>query len=175
MVINGDKIVLTPINYDDCQDFVNWRNSDFIKSKFIYRKDITVEEQKNWIKDKVETGQVAQFIIWDKKDNNKIGCVYLQNIDNIKHDCEFGILIGAPDYVGGGRGSEAAKLIIRYGFNELGLDNIYLRVLADNKRAIKAYEKAGFVMEPKSQKYIKIDGKDTEVVFMSIKKVEQNK
>ena len=173
MRIEGERVFLTPISYDDCEDFIRWRNSDLIKSRFIYRKDLTVEDQRNWIKTKVETGQVAQFIIWDKEDNKKIGSVYLQKIDKEKKNCEFGILIGEPDYLNGGRGSEAARLINAYGFEQLGMKEIYLRVLASNDRAIHAYEKAGF--RPKkenSNSIIEIDGVDTEVLFMSIEKTE---
>ena len=125
--INGDRVFLTPISYDDCEDFISWRNSDYIKSRFIYQKDISVEQQKEWIRTKVETGRVAQFIVWDKKANQKVGCVYLQNIDKEKKDAEFGILI-AENYGGKGFGSESAKLIIKHGFEELGLKKIYLRV-----------------------------------------------
>ncbi|SDH61811.1 Protein N-acetyltransferase, RimJ/RimL family [Pseudobutyrivibrio sp. 49] len=169
MRIEGEKIFLTPITYDDCEDYIRWRNSDLIKSRFIYRKDLTVEDQRNWIKTKVETGQVAQFIIWDRADNKKIGSVYLQKIDNEKKDCEFGILIGEPDYLNGGRGSESARLINKFGFEQLGMKKIYLRVLASNDRAIHAYEKAGFVPEKDNGKsIIQIDGVDTEVLFMSV-------
>lgn len=174
MRIEGEKIFLTPITYDDCEDFIRWRNSDLIKSRFIYRKDLTVQDQRNWVKTKVETGEVAQFIIWDKRDNKKIGSVYLQKIDKEKKQCEFGILIGEPDYINGGRGREAAKLINNYGFTELGMNRIYLRVLADNERARHSYLNAGFKLDNSPSSFIEIDGKKTEVVFMSVEKTEQS-
>ena len=59
MRIDGKKIFLTSITYDDCEDYIRWRNSDFIQSKFIYRKYISIDEQREWIKNKVETGEVA--------------------------------------------------------------------------------------------------------------------
>ncbi len=166
MIIKGDKISLTPITYDDCEDFVRWRNSDFIQSKFIYRQEITLEQQRNWIKNKVETGEVVQFIIWDNQDNKKIGCVYLQHIDKEKRECEFGILIGEEEYVGAGRGCEANLLICEYGFKELGMEKIYLRVLAENERARKSYAKAGYVEDTRHEEVL-IDNKPVEVVFMT--------
>lgn len=169
VVLKGKKVTLKPITYDDCEDFIGWRNSAFIKKHFIYRKDITLEEQRNWIKNKVETGLVVQFIIWENKDNKKIGCVYLQNIDVDKKEAEFGILIGEEEYVGGGRGTESATLINTYAFEELGLERIYLRVLNNNERAQKSYVKAGFVLDD-YREIIEIDGEKTEVVFMSINK-----
>ena len=165
--LEGEKVFLTPISYDDCEDFVRWRNSDFIRERFIYRKTFTVEDQIKWIKNKVEPGFVVQFIIWDKADNKKIGSVYLLNVNHESKDAEFGIMIGDEAYVGGGRGTESAKLIIEYGFKEIGLDRIMLRVLKDNAIARHTYEKIGFKPD-NHEETIKIDDKDTEVVFMSI-------
>ena len=170
-VLKGNLVYLTPMSYDDCEDFLRWRNSDFIKSFFIYRKDITLEEQKKWIREKVETGHVLQYIIWDRNANKKIGCVYIQNIDRESKEAEFGILIGEQEYVGGGRGTESARLLIDYAFEKLNLERIYLRVLKDNDRARRSYEKVGFVLED-ADEIISIAGKEETVTFMSIKRAE---
>ncbi len=167
MKIEGEKVILTPITYDDCEDFVRWRNSDLIKSKFIYRKDITVEDQRNWIRTMVETGKVAQFIIWDRADNKKIGSVYLQHMDLDNKKCEFGILIGEEAYLGGGRGTEANNLICQYGFDHLGMHKIYLRVLAENTPARHSYARAGFSEEYMSHDDVWVDGQPEDVIFMS--------
>lgn len=166
-IIKGSKVYLAPITYDDCEHFVAMRNSDIVKSRFIYRNDLTVEDQKNWIKTKVETGETAQFMIWDMADNKQIGCVYLRDIDYANHKCEFGIFIGYEEYLGGGRGREAAMLIYKYGFEQLHMHKIFLRVLADNERAIRSYEHAGFVKEDLIHD-VMIDDKPTDVLFMAI-------
>lgn len=169
-VLKGDKVTLTPMDYCDCEDFIRWRNSDFIKSHFIYRKDIILEEQEAWIREKVKSGDVIQYIIWDNRDDKKIGCVYLQNIDKKQEKAEFGILIGEEEYIGEGRGTESAKLLIDYAFENLGLEQIYLRVLKDNARAKHSYAKAGFEVNDYEEKIV-IDGVETDVVFMSIAKI----
>ena len=156
--LDGEKIYLTPMQLDDAEDFVRWRNSDKIKARFIYQKDISVEEQRNWIRTKVQTDEVVQFVIWDKLDNKKIGSVYLQHFDKEKRECEFGILIGEEPYLGGGRGTEANNLICDYGFNCLNMNRIYLRVRSENLRARRSYLKAGFVED---------DNSEEGVVFMS--------
>lgn len=167
MQIYGEKVFLTPITLNDCEDFVRWRNSDFIRSKFIFREEITIENQGDWIRKMVETGKVEQFIIWDKKDKKKIGSVYLQHIDKRNRKCEFGILIGEKEYIGEGRGTEANQLVCKYGFEMLGMKQIYLRVLASNVRAIKSYVRAGFKEEYISHNDVWIDGEAVDVVYMS--------
>jgi RimJ/RimL family protein N-acetyltransferase len=44
-------------------------------------------------------------------------------------------------------GAEALKLIVDYSFKFLNLHKVYAFVLEDNKRARRAFEKAGFVLE----------------------------
>lgn len=58
----------------------------------------------------------------------------------------YTIAIG-PQSVGQGYGLDATRVLLRYGFDELGLHKIELQVWAFNTRAIRAYEKAGFVTE----------------------------
>ena len=43
-----------------------------------------------------------------------------------------------------GYGKEALMRSVEYGFNELGLNRIFLSVYADNPRAVHVYEKCGF-------------------------------
>ncbi len=172
MRLDGEKVYLTPITYDDCEDYVRWRNSESISSYFIYRQKLTEDDQINWIKKSVKTGKVVQFIIWDKIDCKKIGSVYLQKIDNVRHESEFGIFIGESDYINGGRGTEAAKLITTYAFNNLSMLRIYLRVLLCNGRAQHSYEKAGFTLIEDYKETIHINGDDVDVVFMEMRKAE---
>lgn len=58
----------------------------------------------------------------------------------------FAIVIG-PVAVGRGYGTDATRTMLRYAFDELGVHKVELRVWAFNDRAIRAYEKAGFVRE----------------------------
>lgn len=46
-----------------------------------------------------------------------------------------------------GYGTEALRLLLGYAFDHLRLHRVDLRVLADNRRAIRSYEKCGFVHE----------------------------
>ena len=62
-------------------------------------------------------------------------------------DVYVGIFIGNKDCWSEGYGTEALRLMIRYGFDQLNLHKISLRVFCFNTRAIRAYEKVGFRRE----------------------------
>lgn len=76
----------------------------------------------------------------------EVGSVYLRDIDREAGTAEYGVFIGEEDALGRGYGTKAAKLMLAYGFEKLGLNKIFLRFLEDNTGAKKSYEKAGFQM-----------------------------
>lgn len=143
-MIEGTKVCLRPITGADTEHIVRWRNSPWVRKYFIDRTPLTREIHENWLKTRVETGRVAQFIIVDKQSGQDVGTVYLRDIDRQNSHAEFGIYIGEADVRQHGLGTEATKLICAYGFETLGLHRIFLRVLADNPVAAHCYEKAGF-------------------------------
>jgi RimJ/RimL family protein N-acetyltransferase len=67
-----------------------------------------------------------------------------------------------------GYGSEALCLVLRYGFDDLGLHRIDLRVVEYNERAIRAYQKCGFVVEGIERESALVDGVWYDDVMMSI-------
>lgn len=76
--------------------------------------------------------------------------------------------IGEPEYWGKGYGGDALQLILRYGFDELGLYVISLNVISYNTRAIRAYEKVGFVHEGTQREVVYRDGKRWDMVYYGL-------
>jgi RimJ/RimL family protein N-acetyltransferase len=81
-------------------------------------------------------------------------------------------MIGDKTYWTQGYGTEAVRLLIKHGFNSLNLNRIFLRVFENNPRAIRAYEKAGFVHEGRERQAEFRDGRYIDVLLMSILKDE---
>ena len=120
-----NEVTIRPITYDDTEDIIRWRNSDFVRSRFIDQRLFTKESHEYWLKNFVETGKVAQFIILlDKK---SVGSVYLKDINREEKSAEYGIFIGDENAIGIGVGTKSARLILEYAFNELKLEKVYLR------------------------------------------------
>lgn len=76
-----------------------------------------------------------------------IGWIDLKNIDTLNKHAELGIAIGDKHYWGKGYGLSAMKEMLVWGFNELALNKIWLRVEVDNEKAIKSYKRIGYVEE----------------------------
>lgn len=161
-------IFLRLMTAEDTDDIVSWRNSEKVRKRFIYQGTFTREGHENWIRTMVETGKVVQMMICEISTGKAVGSVYVRDIDATHHKAEYGIFIGEDDARGKGYGTAAAKLMIRYCFEELQLHRLFLRVYADNVRAIRSYEKAGFVKEAYLRDDVFIDGEYKDIVLMGI-------
>lgn len=160
-------IYLRPMTYEDTDRIVSWRNSDAVRKNFIYQELFTRQSHENWIRTRVETGDVVQMIICESGTDMPIGSVYIRDIDRKHKKAEYGIFIGEPAARGRGLGTAAAKLMLRYCFEEEGLNRVYLRALAGNEQAIRSYEKAGFQREGYLREDVCIDGNYVDVVWMA--------
>lgn len=169
-VIENQTIYLRKMEYADTDNIVKWRNSDFVREHFIYQELFTKESHENWIHTMVETGKVDQLIICIKgeKEDIAVGSVYIRDIDRTHNKAEYGIFIGEESARGKGIGSMAATLMIEYCFKQLKLHRLFLRVFADNKQAIRSYEKAGFRKEAYLKDDVRIQGEYRDIVLMGI-------
>lgn len=174
-VINGDKVFLRPITREDTPLIVRWRNTPSVYRHFIFRQPFTPELHENWLRTKVDTGEVIQYIIVEKDGNRPVGSVYFRDLDPENESGEYGIFIGEEDALGRGLGTETARLFTRFGLDVLKMHRISLRVLGGNGTARRSYEKAGFVTEGVFRDMVKLDGKFCDVVFMALLGGEEEK
>jgi RimJ/RimL family protein N-acetyltransferase len=94
-----------------------------------------------------------------KRDNRLIGLVGLNNINTLNQSAEFYVIIGDRSLWGQGYGTEATKLMLRYGFLELNLNRIQTLDMEENIAGWRADEKAGFKLEGTLRESIQRFGK----------------
>lgn len=167
-VIYGEKVMLRPITMEDTPLIVRWRNTEAVRKNFIFRERFTEEMHNNWMRTKVASGEVVQYIIIDRDADKPVGSVYFRDIDMKNRSAEYGIFIGEESARGKGLGSETASIFTRFGFETLGLHRISLRVIAGNNQAEKSYENAGFAREGVFRDMVYLDGEYRDVVFMAM-------
>ena len=97
-----------------------------------------------------------------------IGNLSFMNIHPIHRSAEIGIMIGEKQYWDQGYGTEAMRRMCQYGFEDLNLHRIFLRVYEGNERGKKAYRKVGFVCEGTMRQARYHHGRYWDVDFMSI-------
>ena len=171
--IEGKQIVLRPITLEDTPLIVRWRSDPRVYGTLFRQEPITEERHRQWLREMVLSGKCDQFIIVDKAQNRSVGTVFLKEIDREHLRAEYAIFIGEETARGRGIGSEAARLMMDYGFRQLGLNRIYLYVFASNPRAISSDRSAGFRKEGRlRENYRCKDGNFADVLMMSILRSE---
>ena len=112
-------------------------------------------------------GQPLIFSITTIKDKRPIGYVCLKGINEGNSSAELGIAIMEKGYRSQGYGTEALELALRYAFDKLGLSKVGLTVFPSNKRASRAYEKAGFeIKDILKNSWLMPDGRYVDMLLM---------
>jgi RimJ/RimL family protein N-acetyltransferase len=104
---------------------------------------LTEDQAKAWVEN-IASHPAAWVIEYQGR---AIGEILLDNF--VEADQRAGLIIGIldPEALGKGLGTEAIKAIAEFSFDTLGLHKLSMRVLAFNTRAIRAYERVGFIRE----------------------------
>ena len=112
------------------------------------------------------------FSIHTLAEDRLIGDVDLGGVRWIHGDAFVGIGLGEPEFWGRGYGTDAMRIILRYGFRELNLRRVTLNVFEYNPRAIRSYEKAGFRIEGKVRRGLLREGRRWDMIYMGILRTE---
>ena len=104
----------------------------------------TGEKAEAWYERLCSRESEVWYTIYECGTLRPIGLTILLGIDSRYRTASFAMGIGEKEDRGKGYGTEATILTLDYGFRDLGLHNIMLRVHSFNEPAIRAYTRAGF-------------------------------
>jgi|WetSurMetagenome_2_1015567.scaffolds.fasta_scaffold08600_2 diamine N-acetyltransferase len=137
-------VYLRPLQIEDAETSYLWRNDPEIWLLTGYQPSgtTTIDSERDWLISVLKNKNEKRFAICLKDSNQYIGNVQLTDIESQR--AQFHIFIGEKKYWGQGIATTATELIIKYGFNVLKLNEIYLYVNRNNYPAIKVYNRCGF-------------------------------
>lgn len=167
----NDKVRLRAVTASDVDDNVRWMNDVEVTRNLGQIGRFSHEHEAAFIeRAQSNSGDHYGFAIEaiDGPEPKYIGNIDLFGFDKRNRQAELGIMIGEHDYWGNGYGPAAIKLLLEFGFGELNLHRIYLRVFEFNKRGIRAYEKVGFKLEGIARQAAYVDGAYCDDYEMSI-------
>lgn len=116
--------------------------------------DISKEQQQQWF----DTLPLRKdyFIKGISHNGKPIGVLGLKNIDLTNKKAEYWGYLGEKEYWGKGLSPQMFEYILKIAKEHYNLEQIYLKVISENIRAIKAYEKVGFEYELQDNKNIQM-------------------
>lgn len=166
----GDLVSLAPLRREDVPTYTRWFQ-DYEVQRLLMPEVLvpfTSETEESWYESASRQNNGYTFGIRTLADDKLIGNCSLFEISHKNRSAIFGIVLGEKDYWGKGYGTEATRLTVRFGFDELNLNRIQLEVYDFNPRARRAYEKAGFCHEGIRRKALFREGKYWDIEIMAI-------
>lgn len=141
--MSNQRIILRELSRDDFSCFLKWwRDKELIKLTSGVLKPISDTKAREYFDAMLNDKKAYHFMVVLQNENKIIGHLSLSPRSNNWHETQ--IIIGEKEYWGKGYGTEAIKLLLNKA-KEFNINKIFLEVRPENKRAIKAYGKCGFV------------------------------
>jgi UDP-4-amino-4,6-dideoxy-N-acetyl-beta-L-altrosamine N-acetyltransferase len=163
-------VTLSSISAEDSETLFRWVNdSETVRYNAPY-KPVHWANHDEWVKSLAKTTNRVVFAI--RSGDKPIGVVQLIDIDPVHRSAELTIRIGDEAQRGAGHGTAALKQTIEFAWRDLNLHRVWLRVFADNGRAIAAYKKSGFVHEGTMRDAAHIDGRYIDMLILGIVRAE---
>ncbi len=173
-ILEGERVILRVFDPErDHTHYHAWmKDNHFMR---LLDSDPIVFWPKKMMKEWFEkhTDDSITMVIYRKGDETKpVGFIELDGINRVSGDSWVAIGIGDRDDWGKGYGTDAMRLMLRYAFCQLNLHRVSLSVFDYNPRAIRSYEKAGFMREGISPQFLEREGERYDLVYMGILRSE---
>lgn len=166
-VLTGRQVALGTVRRDLLPVLNRWVN-DWTTSRDTGGTPMpyTMDISERWLARQAADPNLHAFVIFEIAGDRPVGLTRLDQIDAGRGTGLFHILLGERADRGRGLGSEATRLMLRYGFAALGLRNVMLTVFAFNQAGIRAYEKAGFREMGRRRESYPMGGRRWDLVYM---------
>ena len=174
-MIIGDRVRLRAMERQDLPLFVAWLNDPEVLKGLLFHYPLSLAQEENWFENTLKRPVDEQPLVIEVLQEDgwrTIGNLGFHNIDWRCRSAEVGIAIGDKEMWNHGFGTTAMRLLLKHGFETLNLNRICLDVYATNPRAIRSYEKAGYVLEGRKRQATVKNGQYVDVLFMSILRSE---
>jgi diamine N-acetyltransferase len=166
--LSGERVYLSPVRAEDAPLYARWLNdADTRRSLTMYRP-LTLSQEEEWVRGVGKNSGEIALAVRLIADDRLLGNVGLHGFSPVHRSAEFGVFIGPPELRGKGYGAEATALMLGYGFRELNLHRIRLRVYAFNEAGIRAYSRCGFREEGRLREAYWYGDRWHDVVLMGV-------
>jgi len=168
-VMSGRLVVLHRHRVENLQAFTKWYSDPEVARLTRYHEaPLSNEEVERFFYSRIMGVDFLSMAIHVRETNRLVGTCAFSQLDGDNGSTLYHITIGERDAWGRGYGTEATELMLAHAFRRLALHRVALTVFEFNTRAIRAYEKCGFVVEGHARQAIFRDGQFWDEIHMSI-------
>lgn len=140
--ITGRRFALRPVERGDAEFIVSLR-SDPELGKYLHATSPHVADQVAWITAYEQRADDYYFVVTDERLQEPAGTVGIYGVAN--RAAEWGRWLIKP---GSLAAVESALLVFRIGFEQLGLDRLHCRTVAENAKVVSFHDSLGALRGP---------------------------
>lgn len=161
VIIEGDQLYIRKILVSEITERVmDWFNdAQLMKYYTNSRRQITKESLLDSIEDGEKKGNQFTFGIYDKDKDVLIGTLKIGPINFVHKTSDLVALIGDRNYLGKGLAPKAIALGNKLAFDYFDIRKLYGGMYESNIPSIKAYLRAGWIIEARLKGQYMVDGK----------------
>ena len=163
----GERLYLRVLLESDItEEYLGWFSDEKV-TKFLEVKNLKKKDVVDYIRTGRETKIYYMYAVCLKNNNKHIGNIKVGPIYPKHKISDLVVVIGDKSYWGKGYATEAIKIGNRIAFEKYNLRKLWGDIYSGNIGSIKAYIKAGWVIEAKLKSHYLIDGKTFDAVIVS--------
>jgi len=166
VLIKGDLVELRAIEREDVPRYVPWFNDEEAMAYFGRYEPMSLAEEERWYESQGNNQEARNYAIYYQGEH--VGGAGYAHLNFRDRNAEVGLFIGRKDLWDKGLGRDVLRALMQHGFEQLNLHRIYLRVFAENARAVRCYEKAGFRHEGRMREAHFRHGRYLDMLTMSV-------
>jgi len=167
--MQGRLVRLRAYEKADADALVRWFSDDEV-TRWLGPMNVPISraKQEAFIEMASTPADDAKYFAIETLDGQLVGDCGLRSIDWKCRKAEFFITIGEKSLWDKGFGTDALRIVIRLAFEKMNLNRLWLTALVDNPRAVRCYEKCGFVREGLLRQESYVDAKYRDVFMMAL-------
>lgn len=165
--LTGDRVTLRPPTVNDVPALMPMFRDPEVARFTGSHQALDERDARAWYATRREQDDRLDLAVVERATGSVVGEVVLNAWDADNESCSFRTCF-VPTALGRGLGTEATRLIVGYGFEQLAVHRVSLEVFTFNPRARRAYEKVGFVREGVVRDALLWEGERVDAELMSI-------
>lgn len=171
-MIKGQLTGLRAVSESDLPQLMEWRNKPEFRRYFREYRELNSTQQRRWFDEKVNNDPTTRmFSIVSLSTGQLLGACGLCYIDWVNRTADFSIYIGNDDvYIDKVVAPDAAKVLINYGFGELGLNRLWSEIYDFDVQKTEFFNELGFNLDGRHRETHIAEGKWCDSLYFSLLK-----
>ena len=172
--LQTERLSLRPMHPIDAEDMYDYARRPEVTKYLLWREHDSVEYTRdylNYISTRYSLGSFYDWAVIEHTSRKMIGTCGFTKIDTVNNVAEIGYVLN-PDFHRKGYGSEAVKRVMRFGFEELGVNRIEARFMKGNEASLALMKSVGMTFEGYFRDLLFVKGEYKTIGYSSILREE---